>query len=187
MHRIQGRSLVPQLQRNVAMDSLLEVRSWRWDRRLRGKADHKTGGCTPNSSQTVGWLSIKLSKGTDGACGDDAAGLKTAVIGWLMANWPTPEPALEPRYKTGHGFYHDTTARLICLVDYNWSNPRYICSFLCMSHSLICVVTTGIEPTSGTTILITPLLLTVGHTFFTKTSTMILKIQWRGSSRTFSW
>ncbi|KAL4073617.1 hypothetical protein J3A83DRAFT_4370904 [Scleroderma citrinum] len=67
----------------------------------------------------------QLNKGADGACGDDASGLKTAIIEWLMASWPTPEPALEPQYKTGHGFYHDTTAWLICSVDYNWSNPQH--------------------------------------------------------------
>ncbi|KAI6040486.1 hypothetical protein EDC04DRAFT_2894018 [Pisolithus marmoratus] len=35
------------------------------------------------------------------------------------------EPALEPWHKMGHGFYHDATARLICLVDYDWSNPKH--------------------------------------------------------------
>ncbi|KAI5981102.1 hypothetical protein EDD15DRAFT_2416898 [Pisolithus albus] len=42
-----------------------------------------------------------------------------------MSSQPTPEPALEPRHKTGRGFYHDATARLICPVDYDWSNPRH--------------------------------------------------------------
>lgn len=42
-----------------------------------------------------------------------------------MSNQPTPEPALEPRHKLGRGFYHDATARLICPVDYDWSNPQH--------------------------------------------------------------
>ncbi|KAI6032140.1 hypothetical protein PISMIDRAFT_640672 [Pisolithus microcarpus 441] len=47
-----------------------------------------------------------------------------------MSGQPTPEPALEPRHKTGHGFYHNATARLICLVDYDWSNPKEnICNY----------------------------------------------------------
>ncbi|KAI5984061.1 hypothetical protein EDD15DRAFT_2171775 [Pisolithus albus] len=66
-----------------------------------------------------------LNKGADGARGDDAAGLKIAVVGWLMSDQPTPEPALEPRHKLGRGFYHDATARLICPVDYDWSNPQH--------------------------------------------------------------
>lgn len=66
-----------------------------------------------------------LNKGADGARGDDAAGLKIAVVEWLMSGRPTPEPALEPRHKTGRGFYHDATARLICPVDYDWSNPKH--------------------------------------------------------------
>ncbi|KIO00463.1 hypothetical protein M404DRAFT_16375 [Pisolithus tinctorius Marx 270] len=44
----------------------------------------------------------------------------------------TIKPALEPHCKTGHGFYHDTTAQLICPVDYDWSNVQHranICSF----------------------------------------------------------
>ncbi|KAI6158287.1 hypothetical protein BKA82DRAFT_4415306 [Pisolithus tinctorius] len=65
-----------------------------------------------------------LNKGADGARGDDAAGLKMTVVSWLMHGQPTPEPALEPRYKAGRGFYHDTTARLICPVDYDWSNVQ---------------------------------------------------------------
>ncbi|KAL4077868.1 hypothetical protein J3A83DRAFT_4087933, partial [Scleroderma citrinum] len=69
-------------------------------------------------------------KGAHGAHGDDASGLKTAIIEWLMASWPTQDPALKPQYKTGHGFYHDTTAQLICPVDYNWSNPQAsICNY----------------------------------------------------------
>ncbi|KIM50082.1 hypothetical protein SCLCIDRAFT_146352, partial [Scleroderma citrinum Foug A] len=69
-----------------------------------------------------------LNKGADSARGDDAAGLKMAVVGWLMHGCPAPEPALESGQKTGRGFYHDVTARLLCPVDYDWSNPQYVCS-----------------------------------------------------------
>lgn len=74
------------------------------------------------------WCFTKLNKGADGACGDDAAGLKTAVVVWLMHGRPTLELILEPHKKTGRGFYHDATARLICPVDYNWSNVQYVYS-----------------------------------------------------------
>ncbi|KAI6042113.1 hypothetical protein EDC04DRAFT_2564616, partial [Pisolithus marmoratus] len=39
---------------------------------------------------------------------------------------------LEPWHKTGCGFYHDATAWSICLVDYDWSNPKHrenICNY----------------------------------------------------------
>ncbi|KAI6117903.1 hypothetical protein EDD17DRAFT_1485992, partial [Pisolithus thermaeus] len=79
------------------------------------------------------WLIMKnLNKGADSAHGDDAARLKVAIVGWLMSNQPTPEPALEPWHKLGHGFYHDTTAWLICPVDYDWSKPQHrvnICNY----------------------------------------------------------
>ncbi|KAI6118548.1 hypothetical protein EDD16DRAFT_1480970 [Pisolithus croceorrhizus] len=77
------------------------------------------------------WLSFtKLNKGADGACGDNAARLKIAIVRWIMSSQLTPEPALEPWHKTGHGFYHDATAQLICPVDYDWSNPREnICNY----------------------------------------------------------
>ena len=66
-----------------------------------------------------------MNKGADSARGDDAAGLKTAVVGWLRCGSQVPEPALESHQKAGHSFYHDATTRLICPVDYEWSNPWY--------------------------------------------------------------
>ncbi|KIJ15371.1 hypothetical protein PAXINDRAFT_77571, partial [Paxillus involutus ATCC 200175] len=66
-----------------------------------------------------------LNKAADGACGDNAAGLKIAVVNWLIAFCLTPEPALEARNKSGCSFYHNTTARLLCPVNYNWSNAEY--------------------------------------------------------------
>ncbi|KIK14018.1 hypothetical protein PISMIDRAFT_17583 [Pisolithus microcarpus 441] len=77
----------------------------------------------------------ELNKGADGACGDDAAGLKIAVVEWLMSGQPTPELALEPWHKTGRGFYHDATTQLICPVDYDWSNPKYVCLCKWMPYS----------------------------------------------------
>ena len=42
-----------------------------------------------------------------------------------MSIKPTPELALESHRKDGRGFYHNTTGRLICPVEYNWSNVQY--------------------------------------------------------------
>lgn len=66
----------------------------------------------------------QLNKGADGACRDDALGLKAAVIPWLMALCPTPEPMPSMREKSGRGFYHPATGRLLCPVDYDWDNDE---------------------------------------------------------------
>lgn len=42
---------------------------------------------------------LQLNKGGDGARGDDASSLKTAVIPWLTTLYPTVEPALSMREK----------------------------------------------------------------------------------------
>ncbi|KAI6146256.1 hypothetical protein BKA82DRAFT_4330403 [Pisolithus tinctorius] len=72
----------------------------------------------------------------DGAHGDDAAGLKMTIVSWLMHGQLTPEPALEPHCKTGHGFYHDTTAQLICPVDYDYFHPDYLVTADCWPYFL---------------------------------------------------
>ncbi|KIM54560.1 hypothetical protein SCLCIDRAFT_136562, partial [Scleroderma citrinum Foug A] len=67
----------------------------------------------------------QLLAGADGARGNDASCLKTAVVSWLMSMTPPPQPALLPYDKSGRGFYNDATARLLCPVDYDWDNPRH--------------------------------------------------------------
>ncbi|KIM62962.1 hypothetical protein SCLCIDRAFT_24554 [Scleroderma citrinum Foug A] len=66
-----------------------------------------------------------LNKAADSAHSDDTAGLKTAVVDWLMSIKPTPELALESHRKDGRGFYHNTTSRLICPMEYDWSNVQH--------------------------------------------------------------
>ena len=48
------------------------------------------------------------------------------TVGWPICSRPPPEPALEPRQKTGRGIYHEATAQLIHPVDYEWSNPQHV-------------------------------------------------------------
>ncbi|KAF8126481.1 hypothetical protein EV363DRAFT_1174031, partial [Boletus edulis] len=70
----------------------------------------------------VGMVDIvvkQLSQGADGGRGDDAALLKTRVVSWLNEKEP-PQPRLSPTNKVGRGFHNDSTARLICPVDYDW-------------------------------------------------------------------
>ncbi|KAF8835985.1 hypothetical protein BDN67DRAFT_877590, partial [Paxillus ammoniavirescens] len=67
----------------------------------------------------------ELNKAADGAHGNDAARLKSAVVTWLMGCDPTPEPVLNQQNKTDCGFYHDATGRLLCPVDYDWNNIQH--------------------------------------------------------------
>ncbi|KAG2159780.1 uncharacterized protein EDB93DRAFT_1099241 [Suillus bovinus] len=64
----------------------------------------------------------KLNEGSDGARGDDLASLKCAVADWLMERTPTPNPTIHRQDKSGQGFYNNVTGRLLCPVDYDWSN-----------------------------------------------------------------
>lgn len=101
-----------------------------------------------------------------------------AVVDWLMHSQPTPELALEPHSKAGHDFYHDAMARLICPVDYNWSNMQYV-SLTAISHFMTDTISTGIEKTYAISIQTISSLLTAGLISFTRMSGMILKIQSR--------
>ncbi|KAG2058590.1 hypothetical protein BDR06DRAFT_968581 [Suillus hirtellus] len=65
----------------------------------------------------------KLNEGSDRARGDNSASLKCAVTNWLMECTPTPNPTIHRQDKSGWGFYNDVTGRLLCPVDYDWSNP----------------------------------------------------------------
>ncbi|KAG1845188.1 hypothetical protein F4604DRAFT_1937083 [Suillus subluteus] len=64
----------------------------------------------------------KLNRGADSARGDDAASLKLAVASWLNEGQPTPNPPISSRDKSGRGFYNDSTAELLCPVDFNWAD-----------------------------------------------------------------
>ncbi|KAG1893345.1 uncharacterized protein F5891DRAFT_963076, partial [Suillus fuscotomentosus] len=59
-----------------------------------------------------------LNESSDGARGDDSAGLKRAVADWLMERTPTPNPPIHKQNKSGRGFYHDVMGELLCPVDY---------------------------------------------------------------------
>ncbi|KAG1893608.1 uncharacterized protein F5891DRAFT_962684, partial [Suillus fuscotomentosus] len=68
--------------------------------------------------ETLAFAYSKLNESSDGARGDDSAGLKRAVADWLMERTPTPNPPIHKQNKSGRGFYHDVTGELLCPVDY---------------------------------------------------------------------
>jgi hypothetical protein len=53
---------------------------------------------------------------------DDTHRLKVEVVSWLMQHLPKPDPPLSIIDKSGRGFYNDATGRLLCPVDYDWTN-----------------------------------------------------------------
>ncbi|KAI6003926.1 hypothetical protein EDD15DRAFT_2360192 [Pisolithus albus] len=74
------------------------------------------------ASFEVAFACRELQKGADGARGDDGAMLKAAVAQWLNESQPPPDPPFSSWEKYGRGFNHDITGKLLCPVDYDWSN-----------------------------------------------------------------
>ena len=109
----------------LKMDTVSEVGSCSGLGRLRSEINHEGCECIQVSMSLASWPVTQLNKAADSARSDDTARLKTVVVEWLMSSKPTPELALESHQKEGHGFYHNTTGRLICPVEYNWSDAQY--------------------------------------------------------------
>ncbi|KIK21697.1 hypothetical protein PISMIDRAFT_103591, partial [Pisolithus microcarpus 441] len=83
-----------------------------------------------------------LQKGADGAQGDDGATLKVAVAQWLNESQPPPDPPFSSWEKHGRGFNHKITGKLLCSIDYDWSNAdvrsairEFQPDFCVMAHS----------------------------------------------------
>ncbi|KAI6118345.1 hypothetical protein F5141DRAFT_1212258 [Pisolithus sp. B1] len=70
----------------------------------------------------VAFVCRELQKGADGAQGDDSATLKVAIAQWLNKSQPPPDPPFNSWDKHGRGFNHDIMGKLLCPVDYDWSN-----------------------------------------------------------------
>jgi hypothetical protein len=66
---------------------------------------------------------LELRKGAAGARGDDAANLKPAIVSWITDFFENPVP-LSPVSKSDRGFEHDITGKLLCPIDFDWSDPR---------------------------------------------------------------
>ncbi|KAF8425762.1 hypothetical protein L210DRAFT_3324134, partial [Boletus edulis BED1] len=62
--------------------------------------------------------------GADSARADDASTLKGEVIYWVAANSEHIDLQLSPRSKRDRGLSHDLTGRLLCPVDYDWTDMR---------------------------------------------------------------
>ncbi|KAI5992130.1 hypothetical protein EDD15DRAFT_2368391 [Pisolithus albus] len=67
---------------------------------LRWIPSLKTDLATESEDYEVHLITRSLTKGADSACGDDAAGLKMAVVGWLMGSQKT-DPSVTTSPETG--------------------------------------------------------------------------------------
>lgn len=77
--------------------------------------------CTSASSWLL--MQVQVGKGADCARNEDTHKLKVLVVHWLMEGMPKPDPPLSIADKSGRGFYNDATGKLLCPIDYDWTNP----------------------------------------------------------------
>ena len=62
--------------------------------------------------------------------------MKTAVANWVNVMSPQPNPLLDPRTRTSRGLQHDITGRLLCPINFNWDDLKWVQSLLAV-HRLI--------------------------------------------------
>lgn len=82
-------------------------------------------------SSILFWSPSKLRKGASGARGDDAANLKPAIVSWVLALFVQPVVLLSPTSKADRGFEHYITGRLLCPIEYAWTDET------CVIHKLM--------------------------------------------------
>ena len=63
---------------------------------------------------------LQLTDGADAAHADDTCHLKLTVVTWLT----DANSRLVAHNKTGCGLYNNTTARLICPIEFDWNNAE---------------------------------------------------------------
>ena len=74
---------------------------------------------------------LKFQSGANDARSDDTSRLKMSIADWLNSR-PNPngvltyDTRLSTKSKEGRGISNDVTGRLLCPIDFDWDNPRYI-------------------------------------------------------------
>jgi hypothetical protein len=59
------------------------------------------------------------------ARGDDTASLKLAIVEWVQDLFGVDMQKLEIRHKVGRGLDHDHCGKLLCPIEFDWSDLRY--------------------------------------------------------------
>ena len=68
-------------------------------------------------------IKFKLQKGANDARGDDILSVREAVANWLNKAYPTDTP-LDISSRGDRGIKHETTGRLLCPIEYDWTDER---------------------------------------------------------------
>jgi uncharacterized protein DUF6698 len=66
---------------------------------------------------------IELQKGANNARGDDVLSIREAVANWLNKGYPSHTP-LDISSRGSRGIKHETTGRLLCPIEYDWTDER---------------------------------------------------------------
>jgi hypothetical protein len=68
-------------------------------------------------------IEFELQKGANDARGDDVLSIREAVANWLNKAYPTHTP-LDILSRLSRGIKHETTGRLLCPIEYDWTDER---------------------------------------------------------------
>jgi len=77
------------------------------------------------------YLDIKLQSGANHAHSEDTTRLQVAITGWLNACRPHEKganftPRVSAKWKEEHRILNDITGQLLCPIDYDWDDPKYV-------------------------------------------------------------
>jgi hypothetical protein len=67
-----------------------------------------------------------LEKGASDARGDDLFAIRGQVATWLNRLDNTPQPLLDPDDRANRGIQHDLCGFLLCPIEFDWKNERYV-------------------------------------------------------------
>jgi hypothetical protein len=70
--------------------------------------------------------SHQITKGSDMARGDDTASLKLVVVEWIHDSFGINVQRLVPKHKVGRGLGHDHCGKLLCPIEFDWSDLRCV-------------------------------------------------------------
>ncbi|KAJ3825181.1 hypothetical protein F5880DRAFT_1611328 [Lentinula raphanica] len=78
-------------------------------------------------SQEVDYAELRadysqLESGANSARSEDIHNGAMELADWLNQRSPSPEPQIDRQTRTGRGFIHELTGRLLCPIDFDWDN-----------------------------------------------------------------
>lgn len=94
-------------------------------------------------------IKFELQKGANDARGDDVLSVREAVANWLNKAYPTHTP-LDISSRANRGIKHETTGRLLCPIEYDWTDERQVIFVSCCKSILNHTHTEAFEPNSVT-------------------------------------